>query len=181
MVDDIRDDLSQDGNRGPEFRKRLKPRTNDAQCIQVATGLGNEGGSIGPEIGRAVFSKIQPDAMFLGIDYRPSKVISDQFQNYIGHKEGWAIRKPDRIIDEGRDTKGRRFKPNPLHLSENRKSKKSEQFEEAETSLKVSTHGLKGLLNQFDRMRFWIWSRPRKAWGKEKGRKFKPVAEIEKQ
>jgi putative heme-binding domain-containing protein len=141
---------------------------NDAQCIQCHR-LGNEGGSIGPEL-TAAFSKYsRRDILESIID--PSKVVSDQFQNYIvTKKDGDSA--TGKIIDETADRIV--IQPNPLS-PERIEIKKSEIAERKPS--KVSPMPA-GLLNQFSKDEILDLLGYLESMGKEKGPNFKPVAEV---
>src|SRR5204863_8209940 len=73
-----------------------KAAFNDAQCM-LCHRLGNDGGSIGPELTAASSKYSRRDILESIIE--PSKVISEQFQNYtIVKKDGDA--ETGRIVDE---------------------------------------------------------------------------------
>jgi putative heme-binding domain-containing protein len=162
---DLENDLSQAAH-GRSFSNG-KAAFNDAQCIQCHR-LNNEGGSIGPEL-TAAFSKYsRRDVLESIID--PSKVISDQFQNYIVlKKDGDSV--TGRIVDETNEKLV--VQPNPL-LPERVEIKKSEIAERK--PLKVSPMP-QGLLNQFDKDEILDLLGYLESMGKEKGPNFKPVAE----
>jgi len=76
-VDELSPSLDQIG-RGRDF-KSGKNAFNDAQCI-LCHRFGNEGGSVGPEL-TGVFSKYSRRDILESL-LEPSKVVSDQYQNY---------------------------------------------------------------------------------------------------
>ena len=144
-----------------------KAAFNDAQCIQCHR-LGNEGGSIGPEL-TAVFSKYTRRDVLESI-IEPSKVISDQFQNYIVvKKDGDSA--TGRIVDETQDKVV--IQPNPL-APERIEIKKSEIAERKPSKVSPMPQGL---LNQFTEDEILDLLGYLESMGKEKGPNFKPLAE----
>ena len=100
-----------------------------------------------------------------------SKVVSDQFQNYIVIKKD-GDSETGRIIDETEDKVV--VQPNPL--SPERVEIKKSEIEERRPS-KVSPMP-EGLLNQFDKDEILDLLAYLESMGKEKGANFKPVAEL---
>jgi putative heme-binding domain-containing protein len=147
-----------------------KAAFNDAQCIQCHR-FGNEGGSIGPEL-TAVFSKYSRRDVLESI-IEPSKVVSDQFQNYIVIKND-GDSETGRIIDETDEKIV--VQPNPL--SPDRIEIKKSDIAERRPS-KVSPMP-EGLLNQFNKDEILDLLAYLESMGKEKGANFKPVAELKK-
>jgi len=140
---------------------------NDAQCIQCHR-LGNEGGSTGPEL-TAAFSKYSRRDILESI-IEPSKVISDQYQNYIVvKKDGDSA--TGKIIDETEDKIV--IQPSPL-LPERIEIKKSDIAERRASKVSPMPQGL---LNQFDKDEILDLLGYLESMGKEKGPNFKPVAE----
>lgn len=164
-VADLETDLSQ-AAQGRNFASG-KAAFNDAQCIQCHR-LNNEGGSIGPEL-TAVFSKYSRRDVLESI-IEPSKVISDQYQNYvIVKKDGDS--ETGKIIDETADKIV--IQPNPL-LPDRVEIKKSEIAERKASKVSPMPQGL---LNQFSKDEILDLLGYLESMGKEKGPNFKPVAE----
>lgn len=144
-----------------------KAAFNDAQCIQCHR-LGNEGGSIGPEL-TAAFSKYSRRDVLESI-IEPSKVISDQYQNYIVvKKDGDSV--TGKIVDETGDKVV--IQPNPL-APERIEIKKPEIAERKPSKVSPMPQGL---LNQFSKDEILDLLGYLESMGKEKGPNFKPVAE----
>jgi putative heme-binding domain, Pirellula/Verrucomicrobium type len=144
-----------------------KAAYNDAQCIQCHR-LGNEGGSIGPEL-TALFSKYSRKDILESI-IEPSKVVSDQFQNYIvTKKDGDSA--TGKIIDETADKVV--IQPNPLS-SERIEINKSDIAERKPSKVSPMPQGL---LNNFTKDEILDLLGYLESMGKEKGPNFKPVAE----
>ncbi len=144
-----------------------KAAFNDAQCIQCHR-LGNEGGSIGPEL-TAAFSKYSRRDVLESI-IEPSKVISDQYQNYVVIKKS-GDSETGKIIDETGDRVV--IQPNPL-APERIEIKKSEIAERKPSKVSPMPQGL---LNQFTKDEILDLLGYLESMGKEKGPNFKPVAE----
>src|SRR5207245_1786532 len=73
-----------------------KAALNDAQCL-LCHRFGNDGGYIGPELTAAASKYTRRDILESILD--PSKVISEQFQNFtVLKKDGEAV--TGRIVDE---------------------------------------------------------------------------------
>jgi putative heme-binding domain-containing protein len=147
-----------------------KAAFNDAQCIQCHR-FANEGGSIGPEL-TAVFSKYSRRDVLESI-IEPSKVVSDQFQNYIVIKND-GDSETGRIIDETDDKVV--VQPNPLS-PERIEIKKSDIAERRPSKVSPMPEGL---LNQFTKDEILDLLAYLESMGKEKGANFKPVAELKK-
>jgi putative heme-binding domain-containing protein len=109
---------------------------NDAQCI-LCHRFGNEGGSIGPEL-TAVSSKYsRRDVLESLID--PSKVVSDQYQNFtIYKKNGEDV--TGRITDE--DDKRVVITPSPLAPEVREEIKKSDIDKRAASKVSPMPNGL---------------------------------------
>jgi putative heme-binding domain-containing protein len=144
-----------------------KAAFNDAQCVQCHR-LNNEGGSIGPEL-TAVFSKYTRRDVLESI-IEPSKVISDQYQNYVVIKKN-GDSETGKIIDETTDKIV--MQPNPL-LPDRIEIKKSEIAERNPSKVSPMPQGL---LNQFTKDEILDLLGYLESMGKEKGPNFKPVAE----
>src|SRR5258708_29321241 len=94
MDDYLLPELERVGN-GRNFQKG-KQAYNDAQCI-ACHRFGNEGGAVGPELTAASSKYTRRDILESILD--PSKVISEQYQNYvIVKKDGDGV--IGRIVDE---------------------------------------------------------------------------------
>ena len=134
----------------------------------VCTPTYNEGGSIGPEL-TAAFSKYSRRDVLESI-IEPSKVISDQFQNYIvTKKDGDSA--TGRIIDETADKVV--IQPNPLS-AERIEIKKSDIAERKPSKVSPMPQGL---LNNFTKEEILDLLGYLESMGKEKGPNFKPVAD----
>ena len=95
-MEDLLPDLDK-VSRGRSFEKG-KQAFNDAQCI-ACHRFGNEGGSVGPELGAASSKYTRRDILESIIE--PSKVVSEQYQNTtLFLKDGEDV--IGRIIDEDR-------------------------------------------------------------------------------
>lgn len=93
-VSDLEARLGEVGS-GRDF-KSGKNAFNDAQCV-LCHRFGNEGGSVGPEL-TGVFSKYSRRDILESL-LEPSKVVSDQYQNFnVFKKDGDDV--SGRIIDE---------------------------------------------------------------------------------
>jgi putative heme-binding domain-containing protein len=93
-VSDLEGRLGEVGS-GRDF-KSGKHAFNDAQCV-LCHRFGNEGGSVGPEL-TGVFSKYSRRDILESL-LEPSKVVSDQYQNFnVFKKDGDDV--SGRIIDE---------------------------------------------------------------------------------
>ena len=161
---DLESDLPQ-AAQGRNFASG-KAAYNDAQCIQCHR-LGNEGGSIGPEL-TALFSKYSRRDILESI-IEPSKVISDQFQNYVFvKKDGDSV--TGRIVNETQDTVV--VQPNPL-LPDRTEIKKTEIAERNPSKVSPMPQAL---LNQFTKDEILDLLGYLESMGKEKGPNFKPVA-----
>jgi len=151
-------------SRGRDFEQG-KAAFHDAQCI-LCHRFGNDGGYIGPEL-TAVSSKYARRDILQSI-LEPSKVVSDQFQNYmIIKKDGDS--ETGRIIDET-DSK---IVLQPTPLSPDRLEIPKSEISERRPS-KVSPMP-EGLLNQFTKDEILDLLAYLETSGKAKAENFKPV------
>jgi len=118
-----------------------KAAFNDAQCL-VCHRFGDQGGSVGPELTAASSKYSRRDILESILE--PSKVISDQYQNYtVSQKEGSSV--TGRIVDETDDKVV--LQPNLLS-SERVAVKKTDVTGRAPSKLSPMPEGLANLLTQ---------------------------------
>ncbi|HSU53147.1 MAG TPA: c-type cytochrome, partial [Candidatus Dormibacteraeota bacterium] len=153
-----------DASHGRNFANG-KVSFHDAQCM-LCHRFNNEGGSIGPELS-AVASKYSRREILESI-LDPSKVVSDQFQNYVVVKNDGDV-ETGRIIDENDERIV--VQPNPL-LPERVNIKKSEIAERRPSKTSPMPEGL---LNQFTKDEILDVVAYLETAGKEKAANFKPV------
>jgi putative heme-binding domain-containing protein len=162
-VADLEADLPEVGH-GRNF-KNGKDAFNDAQCM-LCHRFGNEGGYVGPEL-TAVSSRFSRRDVLESI-IEPSKVVSDQFQNYtIVKKDGDS--ETGRIMDE--DDKKITIQPSPL--SPDRVEIPKSEIQERRAS-HVSPMP-EGLLNSFTKEDILDILAYIESSGKEKAANFKAV------
>jgi len=160
---DLEPDLPQ-ASHGRDFTSG-KAAFNDAQCMQCHR-FANEGGSIGPEL-TALSSKYSRRDILESI-LEPSKVVSEQFQNFtIVKNDGEA--ETGRIIDENEDRVV--LQPNPLS-AERIEIKKSEVAERRASKVSPMPEGL---LDQFTKEEILNLLAYLESAGKESAPNFKAV------
>jgi putative heme-binding domain-containing protein len=138
---------------------------NDAQCL-ICHRFGNDGGSVGPEL-TAVSSKYSRRDILESI-LSPSKVVSDQYQNYcVVKKDGDS--ETGRIIDETDE----KIVIQPSPVSPERVEIKKADIADRHPS-KTSPMP-EGLLNQFTDDEILDLLAYIESTGKEKAPNFKPV------
>jgi len=150
--------------------ERGKAAFNDAQCF-MCHRFGNEGGSVGPEL-TAASSKYSRREILESI-LEPSKVISEQYQNYeVTQKNGDGA--VGRIVDEDDNTVA--VQPNPLS-SERVVIKKIEIAERRPSKVSPMPDGLVNLLTQEEILDLLAYI---ESTGKESAANFKTVASQER-
>lgn len=118
-----------------------KTAFSDAQCI-LCHRFGNEGGAVGPEL--TVVSSRFSCRDILDSILEPSKVVSEQYQNFnVTKKDGDDV--SGRIVDETPDTIA--IQPNPL-LPDRVEIKKSEIAGRTASKLSPMPEGLLNTFNQ---------------------------------
>ncbi len=144
---------------------RGKDAFNDAQCI-LCHRFGNDGGFVGPELTAASSKYTRRDILESILD--PSKVISEQYQNYvIVKKDGDGV--IGRIVDE--DDQRIVVASNPLG-GDNEEVKKSEIAERRPGKVSPMPEGL---LNQLTKDEILDLLAYIESAGKEKASNFKPL------
>jgi putative heme-binding domain-containing protein len=162
-MEDLQPNLDQVGQ-GRHFQVG-KSVFHDAQCLLCHRFI-NEGGSVGPEL-TAVSSKYSRRDVLESI-LLPSKVVSDQYQNYcIIKKDGDS--ETGRIIDETDDKVV--VQPSPL-LPERVAIQKADIAERRPSRTSPMPEGL---LNQFTKDEILDMLAYIESTGKEKAANFKPV------
>jgi len=143
-----------------------KAAYNDAQCL-LCHRFGNEGGSIGPELTAASSKYSRRDILESILE--PSKVISEQFQNFtIVKRDGEA--ETGRIVDERED----KIVVQPSPLAPERVDIKKSEIAERRAS-KVSPMP-EGLLNQLTKPEILDLLAYIESAGKDNAANFKPAA-----
>jgi len=142
-----------------------KAAFNDAQCM-LCHRLGNDGGSVGPELTAASSKYSRRDILESILE--PSKVVSEQFQNYtVVKKDGEA--ETGRIVDET----GQKIVVQPGPLSPDRiEIQKSDIVERRPSTLSPMPDSL---LDQFTKEEILDLLAYIESAGKEKAPNFKPV------
>ena len=143
-----------------------KAAFNDAQCL-MCHRFGNEGGSLGPEL-TAVSSKYSRRDILESI-LEPSKVVSEQYQNYtVIQKNGDGA--TGRIIDEDDDKVV--VQPNPLS-SERVEFKKADIADRRPSKISPMPEGLANLLTEDEILDLMAYI---ESAGKEQADQFKAAA-----
>jgi len=151
---------------GRNFASR-KTAFHDAQCL-LCHRFGNEGGSIGPELTAASSKYTRRDILESILE--PSKVISEQYQNYtIVKKDGDA--ETGRIVDENNDQVV--MQPNPL-APERVVIKKSDIADRRGSKVSPMPQGLANQLTQDEILDLIAYLA---AAGRENAASFKPAQE----
>ncbi|PYJ03011.1 MAG: hypothetical protein DME25_13965, partial [Verrucomicrobia bacterium] len=141
-----------------------KAAFNDALCL-LCHRFGNEGGYLGPELTAASSKYSRRDILESILD--PSKVISEQFQNFtVLKKDGDAV--TGRIVDE---------KPDKIVVAPNLLASETEDVPKSEIAERVPSKVSPmptGLLNQLTKDEILDLLAYIEAAGKEKAANFKP-------
>jgi putative heme-binding domain-containing protein len=147
--------------------QNAKAAFNDSQCI-LCHRLGNEGGSVGPELTGASSKYSRRDILESILE--PSKVLSDQYQNYIVvKKDGEDV--TGKIVDETDDKLG--IEPNPLEVKRI-DVKKSDITERRPSKVSPMPEGLVNQLTEEEILDLLAYI---EAAGKDKAANFTPSRE----
>jgi len=133
-VADLEPDLDRVGS-GRDFLEG-KNAFNDAQCI-LCHRFGNEGGSVGPELTAAASKYSRRDILQSMLE--PSKVVSDQYQNYTIVKKNGET-ETGRITDENDDRIV--VLPNPLEAESRVEIKKTDIARRLPSNISPMPEGL---------------------------------------
>jgi putative heme-binding domain-containing protein len=144
-----------------------KDAFHDAQCI-LCHRFGNEGGSVGPELTAASSKYTRRDILESILE--PSKVVSEQFQNYTVTKKDGDVQ-TGRIVDETEDKIV--LQPSPL-APERLDIKKNEIVSRSPSKVSPMPEGLVSQLTKNDILDLLAYI---EAMGKAKAANFMPGKE----